>query len=44
MWQSGLAEAREIHNETETNYLLGTPLLADYLEEAVAALGYSLFD
>ena len=43
-WQSVLAEAREIHNETETDYLLGTPLLADYLEEAVAALGYSLFD
>jgi hypothetical protein len=39
-----LAQAREIHNTAETEYLVGTPLLADYLEEAIAALGYSIAD
>jgi len=29
---------------TETSYLLGTPLLADYLEQGVSALGLSLQD
>ncbi|HYU11248.1 MAG TPA: DUF3775 domain-containing protein [Stellaceae bacterium] len=43
-WRDALAQAREIHNAHETSYLIGTPLLADYLEEAVAALGYSLED
>jgi hypothetical protein len=40
----GAGQAREVHNAAETEYLIGTPLLADYLEEAVAALGYSLED
>ena len=41
-WRDALAQAREIHDARETSYLLGTPLLANYLEEALAALGYSL--
>ena len=41
-WPDALAQAREIHNERETAYLVGTPLLSDYLEEAISALGYSL--
>ncbi len=41
-WRKALAQAREIHNAIETEYLIGTPLLGDYLEEAVATLGYSL--
>lgn len=41
-WREALARAREVHNEAETGYLIGTPLLADYLEEALDALGYSL--
>lgn len=41
-WADALNQAREIHDEHETDYLIGTPLLADYLEEAIAALGYSL--
>jgi hypothetical protein len=41
-WLDALVQAREIHNAAETEYLIGTPLLADYLEEAVATLGYSL--
>jgi hypothetical protein len=32
------------HNGREAAYLAGTPLLADYLEEAVSELGYSLED
>jgi len=43
-WQDALARAREVHNRAETEYLIGTPLLADYLEEALDALGYSLED
>ena len=43
-WRAALAQAREIHNAHETSYLLGTPLLADYLEEGIAALGFSLQD
>jgi Protein of unknown function (DUF3775) len=41
-WVDALAQAREVHNAAETEYLIGTPLLADYLEEAIAALGYRL--
>ncbi len=37
-WREALAQAGEIHNATETEYLIGTPLLADYLEEAIASL------
>lgn len=41
-WQEALAQARQRHNGRETRYLIGTPLLADYLEEGVSQLGYSL--
>ena len=30
LWRDALAQAREIHNERETEYLIDTPLLADY--------------
>jgi Protein of unknown function (DUF3775) len=43
-WRETLAEARRIHDEKETDYLIGTPLLADYLEEALSQLGYSIED
>jgi len=43
-WHEALVQAREVHNEAETAYLVGTPLLADYLEEGLNALGYSLED
>lgn len=43
-WSEALNQAREVHDEHEIDYLIGTPLLADYLEEAIAALGYSLAD
>ena len=43
-WREALEEARRIHDEKETAYLVGTPLLADYLQEGLSQLGYSLED
>jgi len=43
-WRAALVQARDIHNESETDYLIGTPLLADYLEVGLDVLGYSLDD
>jgi Protein of unknown function (DUF3775) len=43
-WPEALQQAREALSSTETEYLLGTPLLGDYLEEGVEALGLSLED
>ena len=41
-WREVLEEAHRVHDERETQYLVGTPLLADYLEEALSQLGYWL--
>ena len=41
-WSEALRQVRQ--TSTETAYLLGTPLLADYLEEGMSALGLSLED
>jgi len=43
-WREVLEEARRIHDEKETEYLVGTPLLTDYLEEGLSQLGYSIED
>jgi|SRR5271167_1603536 len=43
-WRDALLEARRIHDEKETAYLVGTPLLGDYLEEGLSQLGYSIED
>jgi hypothetical protein len=43
-WREALAQARQVHDENETSYLIGTPLLADYLEIGLDLLGYSLED
>jgi hypothetical protein len=43
-WSEALKQARQTRTASETAYLLGTPLLADYLEEGVSALGLSLED
>ena len=40
-WDEALAEARDAHNKHTATYLLGIPLLGDYLEEALNELGYS---
>jgi Protein of unknown function (DUF3775) len=43
-WREALKEARRIHDEKETDYLIGTPLLAEHLEEGLSQLGYSIED
>jgi hypothetical protein len=43
-WREALVEASRVHDGKETGYLLGTPLLGDYLEEGLSQLGYSIQD
>jgi hypothetical protein len=43
-WREALEEARRVHDFRETIYLVGTPLLGDYLEEGLAQLGFSIED
>ena len=43
-WTEALREARENTITSVTDYLVGTPLLGDYLEEGASALGLSLQD
>ena len=43
-WSEALQQDRQTQSASETAYLLGTPLLGDYIEEGVAALGLSLED
>jgi hypothetical protein len=40
-WPSVREEAARAHNKNTANYLLGMPLLGDYLEEGLALLGHS---
>lgn len=41
-WPDVLEEAREAHDDKAVAYLVGTPLLGDYLEEGITQLGYSI--
>jgi hypothetical protein len=43
-WEEALQAAREAHNDHTAAYLLGTPLLPDYLEEGLAAFDLSCQD
>ena len=43
-WHQAMIQARNSRTTSEADYLIGTPLLADYLEEAVSELGLSLDD
>ena len=43
-WHQAIIQARSSRTASEADYLIGTPLLADYLEEAVSELGLSLED
>jgi hypothetical protein len=43
-WEDLLRQAKEAHNDRTAEYLLGMPLLADYLEEGLARFGYSCED
>ncbi len=40
-WASIHGEARRAHNKRTAAYLLGMPLLGDYLADGLATLGYS---
>ena len=40
-WDELRAEAARAHNKRTTSYLLGMPLLADFLDEALAQFGHS---
>ena len=40
-WPNVRAEAAQAHNNRTAAYLLGTPLLADHLENGLSLLGYS---
>jgi hypothetical protein len=40
-WTSVRAEASRAHNKHTATYLLGMPLLSDFLEEGLSMLGYS---
>ncbi len=43
-WEDLLNQARDAHNEHTASYLLGIPLVSDYLEEGLSELGYSIED
>ncbi len=43
-WQDALQEARAARSDHTASYLLGIPLLSDYLEEGLSQHGYSLED
>jgi hypothetical protein len=43
-WRDLRAEASRAHNSRTGRYLLGTPMLADYLEEALSQFGKSFED
>jgi len=43
-WQEARAEAAGVGHKHVTRYLVHTPLVADYIEEAMAGLGYSFED
>jgi hypothetical protein len=40
-WPAVREEAAQAHNERTAEYLLGIPLLGDFLEEGLSMLGYS---
>lgn len=40
-WENARSEAEAIRDKHIPSYLVGTPLLGDYLEEGLAKLGYS---
>ena len=40
-WRELHAQAAQAHNRRTASYLIGTPMLADYLEEAMAQFGKS---
>ena len=40
-WDEVLGQMRDVREQRTVDYLLGTPLLADYLEEGLSLFGLS---
>jgi hypothetical protein len=40
-WQDALSQVQDVREKHTIEYLLGTPLLSDYLEEGLAQFGHS---
>lgn len=43
-WQAALSAVNDLRDRHDADYLLGTPLLADYLEEGLSQFGQSCED
>jgi hypothetical protein len=43
-WREVLSQVRDVRDRHTVDYLLGTPVLADYLEEGLAQFGHSCED
>jgi hypothetical protein len=43
-WEDALAEAREVMDANVIDYLIGIPLLGDYIEEGFTAFGFTCED
>jgi hypothetical protein len=43
-WRSVMADIKDVREQHTADYLLGTPLLADYLEEGLSQFGLSCED
>ena len=43
-WADALAQVRDVREQHTVDYLLGTPLLSDYLEEGLSQFGLSCED
>jgi hypothetical protein len=43
-WRSVMADIKDVREQHTADYLLGTPLLADYLEEGLSLFGLSCED
>ena len=43
-WRDTMKEISDVREKHTVDYLLGTPLLADYLEEALSQFGHSCAD
>jgi len=41
-WQAAISDATDAHNNRTAEYLIATPLLADYLREGLIQHGYEL--
>jgi len=43
-WRDVMREIKDVRDQHTADYLLGTPLLADYLEEALSQFGHACAD